>query len=139
MRRFWSGFVCLALSASVLSGLSLWAPAWAHTLGLDVWEVPSLLSDLDRETQLQEQMSQVSEQAIPRLTSKFAVAEEVDAGRMTVPEAALRFRELDATATPTYLHAWRNATPGADDDERYRITVLRFVEQVRAGPPGRTD
>jgi hypothetical protein len=135
MRRIWSTLLCLAAALSCLSAFLLLAPSVAHALGLDVWEVPGLLDEISQEVAAQEQMDEAGREAVTRLIAKFAVAEEVVGGHVTVAEAATRFRELDATATERQLQAWRKATPGATDQERYEATVLRFVEQVRSAPP----
>jgi hypothetical protein len=135
MRRLGSGFLYLVLALAGLSAFLRAAPTWAGALGLDVWEVPRLLDEIGRDEQARERMDEVDRDAVLRVAAKTALAQEVAAGRLTIAEAAARFRQLDATATEVQQRAWRDVTPGASDEERYRVTVLRFVEQVSAAPP----
>jgi hypothetical protein len=64
-----------------------------------------------------------------RIHAKHAVALEWLAGRLTVREAAARFRELDAGTPERQLAHWRDACPAecATDEERYDWTLARYV------------
>jgi hypothetical protein len=70
------------------------------------------------------------------MEAKDAVAEEVIAGRMTLAEAADRFRVINA-ARPSHLPFHLDAFPGGGDEERNCRHVIRFVDSSLMGRPDR--
>jgi hypothetical protein len=79
-------------------------------------------------------------QAMARcLEGKYAVAQQVLAGRLKLLEAAARFRDLQ-NAVPQYDWAmFRERYPGQSDEERHCQAVIGFVEQeaqARGTDPG---
>jgi hypothetical protein len=59
--------------------------------------------------------------------SKKAIVAKVLAGQLTLPQAAARFEEFDATLSPRSRAHWRTTCPGDTDEERYYRTVLRYA------------
>jgi hypothetical protein len=135
MRQARSGLYCLLLAFLSLAGFVYLAPASAASLGLDVWNLPALMTRIDRDTTTGRQLEACDRLTFQRVLAKNEVTREVVEGRLSLAEAVARFRELDATAPETYLHAWRAGTPGACDEERYHCTLLRHLEAYRYNQP----
>jgi hypothetical protein len=62
-----------------------------------------------------------------RAAAKQRLAVEVIEGRLSLVEAATRFRDLDEQPPPFHWQAFRDAFPGASDDERHCRQVLNYV------------
>ena len=71
-----------------------------------------------------------------RGNAKERAAEDALAGRLTLPEAAAVWRDLDAGMPPGQRESWRLVTEGDTDDERYCRLVLATAAQTAAGRPG---
>jgi hypothetical protein len=70
------------------------------------------------------------------LEAKDEVAREVIAGRMTLAEAAARFRTIDASRPP-HLPVHLDVVPGSSDEERICRQVIAYVENNLEGRPDR--
>jgi len=130
MRGAWSLTLCLALALSgLVAALSLF-PSWAAAVGLDLWNVPAAVDALEQEAQLDDRLDGEVQAALRRTVAKSQVAGEAVEGRLTLFEAAARFRDLDADATEDYRRAWRATVGGSSDEERYCRQVLGYAELV---------
>src|SRR5262249_23603605 len=63
---------------------------------------------------------------IDRITAKDQVADEVIAGRLTLVEAAARFRDLNAVP-PDHPDPYRTTYPGGSDREKLCRQVISWV------------
>jgi hypothetical protein len=118
MRRILVGALSLVLILSALVA-ALWLALWAVTAGQDTDE------------QAAEDLWAVQH----RHAAKEAVAEEAAAGRLTLLEAAARFRDLDADLPEEQRRALRLALPAGSDEERSCRQVLYYVEASLRGRP----
>jgi hypothetical protein len=119
------------VSFLVLSGgaLAIFRPAWASTVGLDVWNLP----DLDREMASERRRAEVldAKGEIVRLRSvkKAHVVREVLAGRMTLLEGAADFRTVNSDP-PDFPGTLPSNIPGRTENERYCRLVLERVKRA---------
>ena len=68
-----------------------------------------------------------------RVDAKEQVAQEVAEGRLTLAEAAARFRDMNQQLPAFAWDTFRQAYPGRSDDERHCRQVIEFVRaQVQA-------
>jgi hypothetical protein len=75
-----------------------------------------------------------------RLLHKKELAREVIAGRLTLLQAAARFRDLDRQPPRFYWSAFQVGYPGATDEERHCREVIRYVRMGLLDQPAkRTD
>jgi hypothetical protein len=136
MRQARSGFLCVLLALSVLAILLLLAPSWAAALGLDLWDLPATMGEMARQEEQGERLEAQTREASLRVAAKEEVTGQAAEGKLTLAEAVVRFRQLDADAPESQLRAWREHTEGNSDEERYHLTVLRFLEGFRTLPAG---
>jgi hypothetical protein len=71
-----------------------------------------------------------------RAVAKQRLTVEVVEGRLSLVEAATGFRDLDEQPPPFDWRAFRDAFPGASDDERHCRQVLCYVGGELQGRPG---
>ena len=88
---------CLALVGTALAALHEYRPAWAARAGLDWWSLPDLQAQLRRAEQQQAALGQGDGVTLARMTGKEAVTRDLRAGRLTLLQAAARFRALNAS------------------------------------------
>ena len=80
------------------------------------WNVPELSSQIDKLRTHNEELDQQSRFALNRMFAKQEIVDQVYNGRLTLREAATRFRNLNA-ANPKFLDQSRLCYPGCSDDE----------------------
>jgi hypothetical protein len=137
MRHITNGLVCLVLALAALAGGLYLFPSWAAAVGLDFWNIPATLDAMARTAALDERIEVELESVRRRNAAKEEVTGEAAAGRLTLLEAAARFRDLDAAASDDYRRGWRRSLPAASDEERYCRAVLAHVKElVRDRPDG---
>jgi hypothetical protein len=146
MRQHWRVLVGLALTLSALSALLGAFLLGAAAVGLDVRNLPAFLAESKEASDRGRRLDELDQEALSRTLEKYAVAEQVLDGRLTVEEGAARFGALSATMPEDQRRVWRKYTPGDSDEERYRNSLLRFVEVIRddrarggVSGPGRRD
>jgi hypothetical protein len=76
------------------------------------------------------------EAADRRSAEKRALARAVLAGRLPLPQAAARFRDLNAQPPAFPWEAFRQTYAGDSDDERHGREVLQFVRREVQQRPG---
>jgi hypothetical protein len=135
MRRVWNVLLCLALVLSVLAVALYLFPGPAARLGLDFWTLPANVGSIGQEGQREGELGAECQAAWRRNEAKNKVAREAAEGRLTLLEAAARFRDLDVDTPAETLAAWRRAVGGATDDERYCRTVIQYVEVLLRDRP----
>jgi hypothetical protein len=122
--------LCLTLALGVLVAALSLCPSWSAAVGLDVWNVPATLDTMGREAQLDERLDGEMESVQRRSATKYRVAGDAAEGRLTLLEAAARFRDLDAGASEGYRRGWRHTHEGASDEERYCRQVITYAGLV---------
>jgi hypothetical protein len=123
-----SSFLCLIAGLGLLGGASYLFPGLAA--GFDPGSLSELLRKMQEEGLRSDQLDAEGEAALARLAAKQEAVEAVIAGRLTVAEAAARFRSLDEAWPKFKRDEFRRSQPGATDDERYRNAVVEYVRQV---------
>jgi WD40 repeat protein len=124
-----------------LAGLSLGKLAYKMVCvrGTDWWAVPGTSDGLDPEARRGRPNDDEQLLALRRrIEAKYRLAREVIEGRLTLLEAAARFRDLDREPPPFAWDAFRATCPGASDDELHCREVICFVCAEQRGRP-RTD
>ena len=126
MRYLASGALCVALAVSLVAGALSLIPGGPGDWRLGLPDLRAALDEAERADRLAEGI----EAALRRTAAKHAAAAEVADGRLTLLEAAARFRDTDADVTPEYRKVWRLTMEGGSDEERFCRQVLLFVEQA---------
>ena len=117
----------LAVALATLAVLLALFPSWAAAVGLDLWNVPATVDALGQQTNLNERLDADLQAVLRRTTAKDALAREAAGGRLTLLEAAARFRDLDADLPEDYRRGWRHLAEGASDEERYCRQVIGYA------------
>ena len=135
MQRILIGAVCLAFSLSALAaGLRLFpGPA---PLGPGPVYVPVDPEGAGEGTPPDDQLERDLRALDRRSFAKIEVARDAIAGRLTLFEAAARFRAVDADAPDRLRRGWRVGLKGGSDEERYCRQVLCYVETLTWGGDG---
>jgi hypothetical protein len=111
------GILVLAVAAVAL-GAALLEPAWAHDLGVDrdsLAAIPHALFDPPSATQSGEDRERYE-----RLLAKGQVSDDLIAGRLTLFEAAARFRRIEQGREHTRVEYY----PGDSEEERLCRRVI---------------
>ena len=112
--------------------------AAAALIGVALFRAPAVISEADGEADRGRALAARRAVSLARLAAKEDATDAVAAGRLTVEEAAARFRKVD-DADPAFNRSlFRAYTPGGTDAERYRHAVLRRLrlrQGGRAAPP----
>jgi hypothetical protein len=136
MRQVWSFALCLSLAvSSLVAALGLF-PGLAAAVGLDFWNVPATLDAMGEGMELDRRLDEEVRAARRRIAAKDEVAREAAEGRLTLREAAARFRDLDADAPEAYRRGWCCVPGAASDEERYCRQVLGHAAVAARGRPG---
>ena len=109
---------CVVAGALVsgVTGVSVANPEWASDVGVDFWNVPRMNEDLERCRRQSEELEQQTRTAMNRLTAKITIVDEVYTGELTLREAAVRFRKLNA-ANPKFVEQAHLYRPECSADE----------------------
>jgi hypothetical protein len=137
--RILSKLACLALALTVLvGGLSLF-PSWGAAVGLDFRDLPASVDAIERNLSESEQLDQELLAAERRASAKQAVARQLAAGRLTLLEAAARFRDIEGSQeSPPFIAAAEYRRPGSAG-ERFCRTAINLAEAESAAAPGASD
>ena len=119
----WAGVLALLLA---VAGVSYAMPEWTVELGVDFWDVPTLNRQIEQDRRQAEEFDANSMATVQRLREKTAIAADLVAGNVTLCEAAVRYRDLNAAA-PHVLATLRERYPDCSDDERHCRNLLDFV------------
>jgi hypothetical protein len=117
---------CVALVGMALAALNEYRPAWAARAGLDWWSLPELHAQLRRCEQEQAALGQVGATVVARAAAKERVSADLRAGRLTLLQAAVRFRALGAAPSCPGVDL-RGHYAGATEDERTCRQVISWV------------
>jgi hypothetical protein len=91
-------------------------------------DLPRLLSEIAGGTRRREMLRADNEATLARIDGKNRVAAEALAGRLTLLEAAARFRDLSPADLPEVVRAQRQGLyPAASEEERYCREVIGWA------------
>jgi hypothetical protein len=128
---------CSLLVLSVGAGLCLLRPGWLAAVGLDFGDVGATMSGYTDELERGRGLDEAREEILGRVKGRERVVQEAIDRRLTLVEAAARFRELDR-ADPSFLwDSFRVLRPGASDEERQCQSVIEWVSGMLVNDPGR--
>jgi hypothetical protein len=105
--------------------LGVFAPGWAAAVGLDVWNLPSDVGNLRAERRLADELKAKERVMTTRIAAKQRVITELLAERLTLIEAAARFRTLNEESDRPINVA--ELFPAQSEGESYCRQVLRWV------------
>jgi hypothetical protein len=117
----------VAVLGTVLIGLAQYRPAWAVQAGLDWWCLPELCEQVRRGEEELAAQEPHGRAMVERLRARGAVTNELRAGRLTLVQAAARFRSLNVYP-PDSVPDLRRFLPGATDEERLCRQAIFWAE-----------
>jgi hypothetical protein len=123
-RRFVFGSMTSALPIALLLCAYLSSPQGFVTAA---WRVPWVKSALPEEKFREECIAQDFEAIRRRAAAHDGIIRELAAGRLTLPEAAARYREVDLRCPLFQAEVFRRKYPAASDEERYCLVVIQRV------------
>ena len=91
-------------------------PEWASEVGLDLWNLPKLDSDVDRLRKHNDELEQQTRVTMNRLNAKLAIVDELYNGNLTLRDAVVRFRNLNRS-NPKFVEQARLNRPNCSDDD----------------------
>lgn len=116
----WS--VCAGVGAAVMVGLFLLSPGWIADRD------PPQRAGAPPDDAPDEELERQRLALLRHIEAKRAVARELVAERLTLREAAARFRDLDRDAPEIYWRGFPYLYPGRSEAERYCRQVIDCVE-----------
>src|SRR5262249_28652477 len=122
------------LTVSLGACFAVLAAVWVHpdtrTPGRDSpdpWGLEAFDPGLQRERRRRAEIEGERDAVFQCREAKIAVVFRVAAGRVSLREAAARFRDINASRRNFPWDRFREAHPGATDDERHCREVIRWV------------
>jgi hypothetical protein len=110
----------------ILCAVFSFRPDWAEATGLDLWTLPAAQAKVESELRRGDDLDAQLAEAHQRIGAKQEVVSDVIAGRVDLPEAAARFRDLTPPSSDAARYL-RTAYAGASDDERFCRAVIQWV------------
>src|SRR5262249_51540842 len=120
------------LRAGLLVVLAACSLALAFSRVTDFWAAPTFDSgDPNWSDRERDELAR----AIRRRTAeKTRLAAQVAEGRLALPDAAARFRDLDRQPPPFHWDHFRGAYSGRSDEERHCREVIQYVRVLQDRP-----
>jgi hypothetical protein len=120
-------FSALFLSTVLATAASVY-PEGAVALGVDFWNLPALERQMAESERYSAELDEWGQAICTRLESKHRVTLDLLAGRLSLLQAAVRFRDLNAGGrhNPADL---RNFFPGRSEAERVCRQVVCWVSE----------
>jgi hypothetical protein len=118
------------LGAGALVGLT-----WGGWLALERGSLAALLADLGTQYRREQHLDTTMQESLQRLAEQRQVAQEVLAGRLTLLQAAARFRTIRAEDSPHHRALALRHYPGASEEEWLCRLVIGFVAAELQGQP----
>jgi hypothetical protein len=112
--------------STVLAGIASFYPQWAVALGVDFWNIPALERQVEETERASNDLDEWGHTIFDRIVAKRRVTRDVLEGRLSLLEAAIRFRDLNAQRRPNPV-SLRDAYPGRTDAERVCRQVISWV------------
>ena len=132
---FSRGLLLAGAVLAVLAGALALFPDPAARLGLDFWALPDFAAELQRDAAYAEELDRANEEEVRRVFAKQEAVLGVLEGRLTLWQAAARFRVLDDAPprfTPRKFPGHSPMTP----EERCCREVIAWAEGEEARRPG---
>jgi hypothetical protein len=123
MNLYMRALSSVALLGMALAAMNQYRPAWAARMGMDWWSLPELQAEVRDGQERSAELGARSAAANARLTGKNAVIEAFRAGRLTLLQAAARFRDINETR-----HDSCASFAGATAEERLCRQVISWAE-----------
>lgn len=121
-----------ALHAGLLVVLAACSLALAFSRVPDFWAAPAFDSgDPDAGDRERDELDRA---VLRRTAEKGRLAAQVAEGRLALPDAAARFRDLDRQPPPLRWDQFRREYPGRSDEERHCREVIRYVRVLPDRP-----
>ncbi len=124
---------CVALLGLALGAVSQYRPAWAVRMQLDWWSLPELQEEVRHGESRSARLDARCHELTARLTGKDAAIRDLRAGRLTLLQAAARFRDLNGADDTAAIDRWGRFA-GATQEERLCRQVIQWAGA--AGPAG---
>jgi hypothetical protein len=124
--------LCALVLVALLLAVATARPAWFRAVGVDLGGLSEGLWTLHEEAGRKERLEVERVATLQRIAEKDQLALDLSAGRLTLPEAVRRFRDLLRRAPPT----WRlgiDREEGNSEDERLARHLLRRAANLQAG------
>src|SRR5205809_4903096 len=135
MEAFYRGLGGLFLLGTVGAALYAGSRDWQGSKP-GFWDVVTPACEMGEEQRRYEELQTEREIALARLEGKQRITEEVIGRRLTLVEAAARFRALHAS---WLKHSWDHLTlqncAGASEEERWCRHVIAYVNGTLKGSP----
>ncbi len=123
------GRATLALASAVLL---VWLTAWVTGRALNFAGYSLQAEEHERVRELEEERVRT----LRRVQARRDVVAAVITGRMTLPEAAGAFRELNRGTPSSFWAAFPHTYPGDSDEERHCRQVIGYVRTELEEYPG---
>lgn len=132
--------LCAVVAAGLLIGSATVAPDYFTAAGLDFWSLPELHEQLARGQVRQAEMSLLNASVTERIAQKERLAYELIAGRVTLFQAAARFRAVNQQH-PETMQDMRKAFPGGSDEEKLCRQVIAWAQVLltHSTPPSQRE
>ena len=96
MNTLTRGFACAVAAPAILLGTCLMRPQWAGRVGLDVWTLPEMHAQVEEGRSSAARIDEQFRQVRACEEGRDRVDDELLAGRIGLPEAAGRYRAMNA-------------------------------------------
>jgi hypothetical protein len=124
---------------TVLTGVVSAYPESAEALGVDIWNLPALERQVEQSERFDAELDEWGRTIFTRLDGKHRVTLELLEGRLSLLQAAVRFRDLNTLPRRNPVDL-RDLFPGRSDAERVCRQVIRWAsEEGRAIDPKRGE
>jgi hypothetical protein len=122
--------LCGIVVGTFLTGLLAAYPEGAVALGVDFWNLPELQRRCEESQRHRAELDERTQPLMRRLQEKSRVSRELAAGRLTLLQAAVQFRDLNAQGRPNPVPL-RARFAGSTEAERVcRQVILWTYEEV---------
>ena len=121
----------IGILGALLAGGHYACPKWSARVGLNLTEWLDVERQLAAERRREEILSDQRRQTLENLKAKTRIVEELSDHRLTLLEAASRFRYVSCAAQDNFLEWFRAVYPGQTDEERWCRQVISHVRGHR--------
>lgn len=126
-----------ALVVLGIGGAFAASPAWARSVGLDVWNASELAEQEQEAVERKAELAAEDAEICQRIGLKEAVIDDLVAGRTTLAEATARFTDLNQSQ-PNYMTMIHLGYPGSTDEEKMARNVMGYA-LARAEEPAECE
>src|SRR5262245_34878517 len=125
--RFTRSLLSAGAAVAVVAAVVCLGAGFAGRWGADGWGVADLSETMQQERLRGERLQERLDSANATLRARQAVLDEVVAGRLTLLEAAARYRDLDEREPGFNWEKFRLYYDCGSDEERFCRQVIDFV------------